>query len=85
MNLPWIAHADGIVPSPDGGNVMAKKLDHQQQFEAACDDFTASMDRVSKWKASYFGAAYSTRLRSAINEARVACGRLEEALREENG
>lgn len=51
-----------------------------QNFDEAVASFTCVMKIVGAWKPSYFGAAYSTRLRQAIKAAREACDRLEKVL-----
>lgn len=49
-------------------------------FDKAAERFTNHMWICHHWKASFPGAAYSTRLRAAIIQARVACDELEEFL-----
>lgn len=53
----------------------------QSDFDNACHAFTTIMAKVTTWKHSYSGAAYSTRLRQAINDARGACDCMEAALK----
>ena len=47
------------------------------RFDTACDLFSMDMRRVAAWKHNYYGAAYTTRLKQAIQEGRAACDRLE--------
>jgi len=49
----------------------------QQDFDKACAVFSETMQIAAIWKHSYAGAAYSTRLRQAINDAREACDAME--------
>lgn len=49
----------------------------QQDFDNACAAFTITMSHVANWKHTYPGAVYSTRLRQAIHDARVAADRME--------
>jgi DnaJ-domain-containing protein 1 len=54
------------------------------EFDYATKRFDAEIAKVANWKHGYFGAAYSTRLRAAIADARAACDRLEVALNEDD-
>jgi hypothetical protein len=48
-----------------------------QDFDAMCDLFTGHASVVANWKHSYFGAAYSTRLKAAIAEMKYAIAEAE--------
>lgn len=50
------------------------------KFDASCGEFTQTMEKAAQWKHVYFGAAYSTRLKQAISDARKACDDMEKAL-----
>lgn len=52
----------------------------QSDFDRGCAEFTQTMGAVANWKHTYFGAAYSTRLRQAVNDAKVAVERMERIL-----
>mgnify|MGYP001447644935 CR=1 FL=1 len=54
----------------------------QDLFDSACVEFTTYMQYVADWKNNYYGAAYSTRLKKAIIDARLAADRLERTLSE---
>ncbi len=54
----------------------------QERYDGACSVFTGRMQTVANWKHSYYGAAYTTRLRQAIKEARDACDTLEVTLKQ---
>jgi hypothetical protein len=41
-------------------------------FDRMARDFTVAMQKAAAWKDIYFGAAYSTRIRTAIAELKVA-------------
>lgn len=41
-------------------------------FDIECEMFTSAMLIAADWKQHYFGAAYSTRLEQACNEAELA-------------
>lgn len=49
-------------------------------FDNATAAFTAGMAVAQNWKHHYFGAAYSTRLRQAIRDARDACDQMEKII-----
>jgi len=49
-------------------------------FDIASTKFTAAMSKARDWKQNYLGAAYTTRLVSALQEARDACDELEAEL-----
>ncbi len=57
-----------------------ERLEMSSDFDKACIGFTAAMQTVAGWKHNYFGAAYSTRLRQAISDARVAADHMEQVL-----
>lgn len=57
----------------------------QQDFDNAVSAFSITMGHVANWKHSYGGSVYSTRLRQAINDARMACDRLEPILYADRG
>ena len=50
------------------------------EFDTAAAEFTRRLQRAADWKHFYFGAAYSTRIRQAIIEARLACVLMEAVL-----
>ncbi len=52
----------------------------QLEYDTACAKFTDAMRRAAEWKHAYFGAAYTTRLVSALQDARDACNELEAEL-----
>lgn len=52
-------------------------MPEQNEFDRACAEFTITMSHVANWKQSYLGAAYSTRVQSAIKDARIAIERME--------
>lgn len=52
-------------------------------FDTSCSRFTSTMRAVADWKNTYFGAAYSTRLKQAVSDARDACSQLEKELAEQ--
>ncbi len=52
----------------------------QTKFDRGAAEFSITMSHVANWKDSYFGAAYSTRLRQAIKDARTAADRMEKIL-----
>lgn len=54
------------------------------EFDIQCENFTQDMRVVSDWKNHFYGAAYSTRLQSAIQVARTACAELEAWMKENN-
>jgi hypothetical protein len=51
--------------------------DSAQDFDAMCDLFTGHASVVLNWRHSYFGAAYSTRLKAAIAEMKYAIAEAE--------
>jgi hypothetical protein len=53
-------------------------------FDRACADFTSRLKHAANWKDHYMGAAYSTRLWQAIQEAKAAIATMEVALHEDN-
>jgi hypothetical protein len=53
-----------------------------KDFDAAAHKFTEWVRIASYWKDNYYGAAYSTRLKQAIDEARHACDNMEKFLKE---
>ncbi len=52
-------------------------------FDVECIGFTAGMRTVAEWKDSYPGAAYSTRLRQAISDARALADHMEKVLNQD--
>lgn len=57
----------------------------QLDFDNACAAFTMTMGAVANWKHTYPGAAYSTRLRAAIADAKGAISRMELMLERDKG
>lgn len=53
-------------------------------FDKECLTFTAAMQTVAGWKHNYLGAAYTTRLRQAISDARAASDHLEKFLNKDD-
>jgi hypothetical protein len=49
-------------------------------FDIAAYEFTRHLQRAADWQDAYFGAAYATRIRQAIKEAREACEEMEAVL-----
>lgn len=47
-----------------------KELD--PNFDEVCQKFTTAMHIAADWKNYYFGAAYSTRLKQALSDAKEA-------------
>lgn len=50
------------------------------EFDAACAEFAATLIANGRGWKSYFGAAYSTRMRECIKNVRAACDQMEEVL-----
>jgi len=50
------------------------------KYDIACNRFTEAMQKSAGWKHNYVGAAYTTRLVAAMQEAREACDKLEAEL-----
>ena len=46
-------------------------------FDKMTDSFGAAMRRASHWRDTYYGAAYSTRIKSAIADAKHAISQAE--------
>jgi hypothetical protein len=46
-------------------------------FDRMASRFTAHVKRAAEWKHTYFGAAYSTRIREAILELKIAIDEAE--------
>jgi hypothetical protein len=57
--------------------------DEARQFEIAVEEFTDAMAFAANWKANFFGASYRTRLAHAIDYARAAATRMEDAIKAE--
>ncbi len=55
-----------------------------KRFDQACHSFTLSMRCVADWKNHYFGAAYTTRLRQAVNEAELALEIIKRVIEEDD-
>jgi len=53
-----------------------------KRFDAACRDFSEACIRASYWKHE-FGAAYSTRLRTAITQLKESISTMEAILDED--
>lgn len=51
------------------------------EFDQQAAAFSERMRRVADWRHSEFGAAYSTRMKQAIERARHACNALEAFLK----
>lgn len=49
----------------------------QKDFDAMCNQFDARVHRASCWRSTYFGAAYSTRIKQAIQELKDAIAEAE--------
>lgn len=49
----------------------------ETDFDKMAHMFTIRMQAVANWKQTYFGAAYRTRIKSAIREARQAIAEAE--------
>lgn len=58
-------------------------MSRQDDFDAACAEFTAAMADDAAWKHTYFGATYATRISQAIDHVRAACDRMEQAIRDD--
>jgi len=56
------------------------RMTNQSDFDDGCRLFTDKLSTACRWKHSFFGAAYSTRLRQAIACARSACDDMEKVL-----
>lgn len=65
-------------------NKLDKALATPSKFDVECRRFTDSLILASDWKNIYFGTAYSTRLRQAIVELKIAITRIEEVLDNDN-
>lgn len=57
----------------------------QKEFDQACAEFTQVMRTVANWKHAYLGAAYTTRLARACNDAEEACRKMREIIRKDDG
>ena len=55
----------------------------QSDFDVACHKFTSAMSLASRWKHSYLGAAYTTRLQQACKDAKAAIEEMENVIRKE--
>lgn len=51
-------------------------------YDKACLEFTSLLAEASAWKHSYYGAAYTTRIKQAIQRAREACDSMEDFLKD---
>lgn len=49
-------------------------------FDQECLEFSVALGVAADWKNSFSGASYRTRLEQAIQVARGACARMEEAI-----
>lgn len=72
-------------PHSGASNKAHKTLETKMKdpFDLAAANFTSDMEVAANWKQIYSGATYSTRLRAAIAEVRLACDRMEKALKED--
>lgn len=52
-----------------------------EEFNKATAIFTSRLTKAAAWKDVYGGAAYSTRLMAAIDDARNACSDMERVLK----
>lgn len=53
-------------------------------FDKRAERFSKKLRAAADWKVAFYGAAYSTRIRQAINAARAACDEAERLLEEDN-
>ena len=49
-------------------------------FDRVCKQFTFRVERAADWRNTYFGAAYSTRMKAAIKELKEAIAEAEECV-----
>ncbi len=59
---------------------MEAVLSIDPNFDRVCSKFTFRVERAADWKNSYFGAAYSTRLKAAIEELKEAIEEAEQCV-----
>lgn len=62
------------------GSVVDDATLRQRRFDKTSAEFTTAIAYAADWKHNYFGAAYSTRLRQAIGDLRLACDTMQQVL-----